>query len=180
MKKVRRWLGPIADVTGILTFLGFGASWLFGLRPLFLGLAGLGLGIVLGRRIGRLDRLEAAARSPTLAPPSSVVVDSRASLVEVGRELAVKLTSEAWAEFPTWKWTLRDSKQALAIATDRVLERAIPGMSQADAQDLVRESIRMWISETLAHRVAEEQANATRRLRHEEGWVMRGLPPSRR
>jgi hypothetical protein len=101
MKKTREWLSHIANVTGILSFMGVGVSavlaWIgqpvVGVVVLCLGV--FGLGIVLGRRIER-----ASARA--VAVPDGAA-DARSPLIDSARALADQLTRDAWDEFPAWK-----------------------------------------------------------------------------
>lgn len=173
MKKLWEWLSQIANVTGILSFMGVGVSavlaW-FGqpiVSVVVLCLGVLGLGIVLGRR---MERSSARAAAVPVG-----VAEARTTLLDSARAIADQLTRDPWDEFPAWKWTIRGSKDALQVVMDRVQDRLVPGMRPSDLDELVRGAVRMYIREAIDRRAAQARAQqesyAMQMLRRQNSWI---------
>jgi hypothetical protein len=179
-RPVSRWLSFLGNVASILSFLGFTVATVFyhwtKQRPLFLA----GLGLAAGFFAGQWVERRATRKKMTLAspPPSEPQpAEMRASLVEVARARAVELTSQPWEEFPKWRWSLRLSRDCLQKTMQRVDERVHIRMSGPNVEQLVQESVRMYIRECLAGWEAaarsRQASDAARTLRRQNSFVNR-------
>ncbi len=161
-----KWISHVASAASILSFLGATISW-WAKRPL---LSGLGLGLCAGLLAGAWLERRKTARSMA-EHAGAPAPDKREAALDVARAAAARLTSEAWGDFPTWGWSIATSKHALQVAMERAQERVTAGMTSDGAEAIVHESIRMFISETLARRAAAEQAQAMAALHPKRNWV---------